>query len=172
MTSWLWHEWLNFSYFSFKWPSSILTHNAECLLQKSKQGSQEAQQKDYPQQQPCSPLSQRPTLKSRETNICTFHGRGLFFVFTSSIASYERPVDYTSLGQTVCTMLAICPVSLQKKSTQFLQNSFACRSAYFLQKVPSTIWPRFLPPSLPCPGPSGTSLKWNVWQMKQFRVPN
>ena len=35
MTSWLWHEWLNFPYFSLKWPSSILTHNAECLLQKS-----------------------------------------------------------------------------------------------------------------------------------------
>ena len=132
---------IKFSYFSFKWPSSILTHNAECLLQKSKQGSQEVQQQDYPQQQqkPDSPLPQRPTLKSRETNICTFHGRGLFFVFTSTIASYERPVDYTSLGQTVCTMLAICPVSLQKKSTQFLQNSSVCRSAYFLQKVPSTI---------------------------------
>ena len=47
-----------------------------------------------------------------------------------------------------------------KKFTQFLQNSlFACRSAYFLQKL-WTIWPRFLLLS------SHARSKWNKFEMK------
>ena len=69
---------IEFSIFFFE--MALIHFDTQCRMSSSKKhGSEEVQQQDYSQQQqPCSPLPQRQTPKSRETNICTFHGRGLF----------------------------------------------------------------------------------------------